>query len=378
MHKNLFILVNDLGYFVSHRLPIALAAKQAGFTVNVGFGELGNANLASLAKQGINTFHVPMRRGGINPFAEFRSLFSIWRLFRKLKPDLVHLVTIKPYLYGGIAAYFASVGAVVSAVAGLGSVFLRQDYLGRLFRSLLYPLFYFAFGHKNQQVIVQNEHDRDVLVDWGVLELQRVCWLRGSGVDLSKFTHSDAPKGQPVVSFAARLLRDKGVLEFVAAARLLRTRAVKACFWLIGEPDPGNPTSLTDQELSAWRDEGIVEVLGYRSDIPALYAQSHIVCLPSYREGLPKALIEAAAAARAVVTTDVPGCRDAIIPNETGLLAPVRNAEKLADALQWLIEHPKECAEMGRAGRALAEREFAIEKIVDEHMQIYRELLGEC
>ena len=241
MHKNLFILVNDLGYFVSHRLPIALAAKQAGFTVNVGFGELGNANLASLAKQGINTFHVPMRRGSVNPFAELRSLFSIWRLFRRLKPDLAHLVTMKPYLYGGIAARFAHVGALVSAVAGLGSMFVRQDYPGRLFRSLLYPLFYFAFGHKNQQVIVQNEDDRDVLVGWGVLKLQRVHVLRGSGVDLSKFTHSDSPKGQPVVALAARLLRDKGVLEFVAAARLLRARAVSARFWLIGEPDPANP-----------------------------------------------------------------------------------------------------------------------------------------
>ena len=375
----LLILVNDLGYFVSHRLAIALAAQQAGFTVSVGFGELGNANISSLARQGMHTFPVPMRRGGVNPFAELQSLFSIWRLFRRLRPELVHLVTIKPYLYGGIAARFARVGGVISAVAGLGSVFVRQDYRGRLLRISLYPLFYFAFRHKNQRVIVQNQHDRDVLADWGALELRRVCLLRGSGVDLSKFTYSDAPKGPPVVSLAARLLREKGVLEFVAAARLLRARAVKARFWLIGEPDPGNPTSLTEQALSALRDEGVVETLGYRKDIAALYAQSHIVCLPSYyREGLPRALLEAAASGRAVVTTDAPGCRDAIIPNETGLLAPVRNVEKLADALQWLIEHPKERAAMGRAGRALAEREFAIEKIVDQHMRIYQELLSKC
>lgn len=375
----LLILVNDLGYFVSHRLAIALAAQQAGFTVSVGFGELGNANISSLARQGMHTFPVPMRRGGVNPFAELQSLFSIWRLFRRLRPELVHLVTIKPYLYGGIAARFARVGGVVSAVAGLGSVFVRQDYRGRLLRVSLYPLFYFAFRHKNQRVIVQNQHDRDVLADWGALESRRVCLLRGSGVDLSKFTYSAPPKGPPVVSLAARLLREKGILEFVAAARLLRARAVKARFWLIGEPDPGNPSSLTEQALSALRDEGIVEALGYRKDIAALYAQSHIVCLPSYyREGLPRALLEAAASGRAVVTTDAPGCRDAIIPNETGLLAPVRNTEKLAEALQWLIEHPKERAAMGRAGRALAEREFAIEKIVDQHMQIYQELLSKC
>ena len=374
----LLILVNDLGYFVSHRLAIALAARQAGFTVSVGFGELGNADISSLAEQGIDTYAVPMRRGGVNPFAELRCLFSIWRLFRQLRPELVHLVTMKPYLYGGIAARLARVGGVVSAVAGLGSVFVRQDYAGRLLRVLLYPLFYFAFRHKNQRVIVQNEHDRDVLMRWGVLKLQHVRLLRGSGVDLSKFTYMSSPPGRPVVALAARLLRNKGVLEFAAAARLLRTRGVKARFWLIGAPDPANPASLTEQELSALRNEGIVKVLGYRKDIAALYAQSHIVCLPSYREGLPKALVEAAASGRAVVTTDAPGCRDAIIPNETGLLTPVRNAEKLADALQWLIEHPKKCAAMGRAGRALAEREFAIEKIVDQHLRIYRELLSKC
>ena len=375
----LLILVNDLGYFISHRLAIALAARQAGFTVSVGFGEVGNANISSLAEQGIDTYAVPMRRGGLNPFAELRCLFSIWRLFRQLRPELVHLVTMKPYLYGGIAARLARVGGVVLAVAGLGSVFVRQDYAGRLLRVLLYPLFYFAFRHKNQRVIVQNEHDRNVLMRWGVLKLQQVRLLRGSGVDLSKFTYLHSPPGRPVVSLAARLLREKGVPEFAAAARLLRTRGVKARFWLIGEPDPANPASLTDQELSALRNEGIVEVLGYRQDIAALYAQSHIVCLPSYyREGLPKALVEAAASGRAVVTADAPGCRDAIIPNETGLLTPVRNAEKLADALQWLIEHPRERAAMGRAGRALAEREFAIEKIVDQHMRIYQELLSKC
>ena len=225
---------------------------------------------------------------------------------------------------------------------------------------------------------MQNEHDRDVLTRWGVLKLRQARLLRGSGVDLSKFTYMSSPPGRPVVSLAARLLRDKGVLEFAAAARLLRTRGVKARFWLVGEPDPANPASLTEQEFSILRDEGIVEALGYRKDIAALYAKSHIVCLPSYREGLSRALLEAAASGRAVVTTDAPGCRDAIIPDETGLLAPVRNAEKLADALQWLIEHPKERAAMGRAGRALAEREFAIEKIVDQHLRIYRELLSKC
>jgi glycosyltransferase involved in cell wall biosynthesis len=378
MSKSVLFLVNNLGYFVSHRLPIALAAQSAGYVVTVAFGEKGKACLANLESHGFDCLHAPIRPGGVNPFAELWSLLSIWRLFLVKKPDLVHLVTIRPYLYGGIAARMAHVPAVISAVAGLGSMFIREDIYGRLFRRLLNPLFRSAFGHKNQVVIVQNLSDRDALVEWGVLDPSSARLLRGSGVDLMGFLKLSEVAGTPIVAFAARLLRDKGVNEFILAARLLRTRGVQARFWLIGDADPSNPTSITQQELLAWKSEGVVQVLGYRDDIEDLFAQSHIVCLPSYREGLPKTLIEAAAAGRAVVTTDVPGCRDAIIPNETGLLVSVRDAESLADALQWLIEHPRERAEMGRAGRALAEREFGIEKIVDAHLKIYQELLDAC
>jgi glycosyltransferase involved in cell wall biosynthesis len=176
---------------------------------------------------------------------------------------------------------------------------------------------------------------------------------------------------------AARLLRDKGVVEFVGAARLLADRGVVVKSRLIGSPDPGNPTTITQDELSAWQAEGLVELPGYLSDIPEQYAQSHIVCLPSYREGLPKSLVEAAACGRPVVTTDVPGCRDAIEPGETGILVPARDATALADAIQELVESPEQRRAMGLAGRELAEREFAIERIVDQHLAIYRELEGQ-
>lgn len=318
-----------------------------------------------------------MQRGGTNPLQELRSLYSIWRLYRSLQPDLVHLVTIKPYLYGGLVARLARVPGVVSAVAGLGSLFIRMDWRSRLFRALLYPIYRLAFGHPNQSVIVQNRDDASVLVNWGVLDPLKIKLLRGSGVDLSAFTQLEEPSGVPTVCFAARLLRDKGVYDFVAAARLLSERGIEARFWLAGDADTKNPTGLTESELQSLRNEGVVEVLGYQKDIPALYAKAHFVCLPSYREGLPKALVEAAAASRAVVTTDVPGCRDAIVPNESGLLVPVQAPEKLADALQRLIENPLERVAMGKAGRKQAEKEFAIEKIVQGHLEIYKELMGE-
>lgn len=371
----LLVLVNDLSYFLSHRLPIAQAALAAGYEVSVGYGELGSVAPEVLAEISFPTYFVPMHRGGINPLQELRSLYSIWQLYRALRPDLVHLVTIKPYLYGGMLARLARVPGVVSAVAGLGSLFIRMDRRSRLFRALLYPIYGLAFGHPNQRVIVQNKDDSAVLVNWGVLDSQKIRLLRGSGVDLTSFTQLEEADGVPTVCFAARVLRDKGVYDFVAAARLLLARGVEARFWLAGDTDTKNPTGLKESELQSLRDEGVVEVLGHQKDIPALYAKAHIVCLPSYREGLPKALVEAAAASRAVVTTDVPGCRDAFVPNESGLLVPVKSPDKLADALQWLIEHPAERVAMGKAGRLLAEREFAIEKIVQGHLEIYQELL---
>jgi len=357
-------------------LPVAQAAVAAGYEVSVGFGELGGVAPEMVQKLGFQSYFVPIQRGGMNPLQELRSLYSIWRLYRLLSPDVVHLVTIKPYLYGGLVSRLAKVPAVVSAVAGLGSMFIRMDWRSRLFRALLYPIYRLAFGHPNQRVIVQNQYDASVLVNWGVLDSQKIRLLRGSGVDLTAFTQFEEDDGVPIVCFASRLLRDKGVYDFVAAARLLQKRGIEARFWLVGDADTKNPTGLTATELQSLRDGGVVEVLGYQKDIPALYAKAHIICLPSfYGEGIPKALIEAAAASRAVVTTDHPGCREAVVPNKSGLLVPVKSPEKLADALQWLIEHPADRLAMGKAGRLLAEREFAIEKIVHGHLEIYRELL---
>jgi len=371
MARLLFVL-NEPNWFVSHRFAIGLAAQKLGFDVHVaGPGEAPQ----EIVDAGMTFHSVQFCRKGMNPLAEMGAVVSLVRLFKAVRPDIAHLVTIKPYLYGGIAARLAGVPAVVSAVAGLGTVFIRHDVRALALRGLLYPMFRLAFGHGRQRVIFQNGDDRSLLEQWGVMAAEKAVLIRGSGADLKQYRVQPEAPGAPIVAFAARLLRDKGIVEFVEAARILRDRGVEARFWVIGDTDSGNRATVNEQELDAWRDEGIVELLGYRTDIPDLFGQAHIVCLPSYREGLPKVLVEGAAAGRAVVTTDVPGCRDAIEPGQTGLLVPVRNAEKLADALQRLIENPDERRAMGRAGRELAEREFAIEKIVDTHMAIYDDLL---
>jgi glycosyltransferase involved in cell wall biosynthesis len=242
-------------------------------------------------------------------------------------------------------------------------------------RWLVGGLYRMALGHRNLKVIFQNPDDRASLTKLAHLPDSKVAMIRGSGVDLTQYNHTPLPPGLPVVLLAARLLADKGVREFVQAARLLRQQGVSARFCLVGSVDPANPASLADTELTQWANEGVVELWGQRSDMPGVLRAAHLVVLPSYREGLPKILLEAAACGRAVVTTDVPGCRDAIDRGFTGLLVPVRNATALAEALNGLINDPARCQAMGNAGRALAERAFDVRQVVAAHLRIYQELI---
>lgn len=372
--KKLLFVVNAPEFFLSHRLPIAIAAREAGFEVHVGTAP--GASVPEIQHLGFVHHTLAIARSGQNPLTELRSLVQLYRLFRKLNPDLVHLITIKPVLYGGIAARFAGVSAVVAAVSGLGTVFVAQSVSARARRHVVSLLYRFAFRHRQLAVIFQNPDDRDGLLAIGALKPTAVKMIRGSGVDLANYAFLPEPEGQPVVVMASRLLRDKGVYEFVEAARLLRARGVEVVMRLIGARDPGNPTSVGKSELDGWASEGVVELPGFRADIAEQYQAAHIVCLPSYREGLPKGLVEAAACGRAVITTDVPGCRDAIEPGETGILVPVKNSRALADAIQHLIENPERRLSMGKAGRRLAEQAFSIDYIVDQHLAIYKELLA--
>ena len=375
-NKKLLILVNDLNFFCSHRLPIAEALLVKGFDICIGYGEIGGADQSLLKQKGFKVYSIPMQRGSINILKELKTFFYILRFFKREKPDIVHLITIKPYLYGGIAARIMGVPAVISAVSGLGALFIHKDMRSKFLRFILYPFYKLAFKHSSQKVIIQNNDDMQLLVNWGVLNPAKVKLIKGSGVKIEHFTNLDEPDGIPVVCFAARLLKDKGVYEFVSAAKLLNKKGVNARFYLAGNLDEKNPAGLNQYDLNQIKSEGYVEILGYQKDIPKLYANSHIICLPSYREGMPKSLIEAAAASRVVVTTDVTGCRNVIIPNKTGFLVPVKNTKKLADTLEWLIKNPNERVAMGKEGRKFAEKEFPVEKIVKSHLDVYDELLN--
>lgn len=374
----LLIVVNDLGFFVSHRLPIALVAKQSGYEVHIAFGALGRVTLSELSKLGLKLHFVPIERGGMNPFRDILSIYFLWRIFKQIKPDIIHLVTIKPVLYGCIAAKFARMPAVVSALTGLGFIFVERPGLrALLFCKVVKLLFRVALNHSRHTLIFQNLDDRDRVLAMTRVSLEQTRLISGSGIDLSACPVLPEPEGVPIIVMAARLLRDKGVFEFVEAARILHGKAIKARFWLVGDPDPENPASISLEDIAAWRAEGLVECFGYRRDVLLLYSKANIVVLPSYYgEGLPKSLIEGAACGRVVVTTDMPGCRDAIKPNISGFLVPPRNATALAEVFEKLINDSTLRKDMGKAGRVLAECEFAIEKVVLSHLKIYQELFS--
>jgi len=366
----LLFVVNNPAFFMSHRVPVALAAQKAGYDVHVA--TMDGPAVADIQALGMTHHAIPMTRSGKHPLQELGTLLALVRLFRRLRPDVVHLVTIKPVLYGGIAARIARVPGMVAAISGLGFVFLSNSLKMRLVRAVVARLYRVALGHPNSRVIFQNGNDRDLLKSLGAVREDQVVIIRGAGVDLDAYRPTPEPPAPPVVvTMVARLLRDKGVQEFVQAAKLLRERGVPVTMQLVGGLDAGNPTSATQADVDAWQQDGCVQALGERSDVAALYAAAHIAVLPSYREGLPKSLIEAAACGRAVVTTDVPGCRDAIEPNVTGLLVPVRDAAALADAIARLAQDAALRQAMGTAGRALAEREFDINQVARVHVALY-------
>ncbi len=373
MNRKLLFVVNVDWFFLSHRLPIALKAQQAGFEVHIATGITEKLNV--LESYGLKVHPLVLVRGGLGMLNAVITIFELLRIFKAVQPDVVHLVTIKPVLLGGLVARRLRVPALVSAVSGLGYVFTAKGRLARLRQWMVGLMYSWALGHHNQSVIFQNPDDLDTLVAASGLSTTKAQMIRGSGVDLNIYQVTPEASGVPVVLFPARFLVDKGILEFVQAATLLRSKGISARFVLVGMVDLANPTSIAQNQLDHWLADGVVENWGYRTDMPDVIASATLVVMPSYREGLPKVLLEAAASGRAVVTTDVPGCRDAIEPGRTGLLVPVRNAEILAVAIEQLLLNQEQRKAMGLAGRELAEREFDVNAVVDKHLAIYRRLM---
>ena len=374
MSPKLLFVVNVDWFFLSHRLPIALAAQKAGYEVHIATGITDKLDV--LKAHSLMVYPLGLVRGGVGVMNAAHTVLQLRRIVKLVQPDVMHLVTIKPVLLGGLVARWLQVPALVSAVSGLGHVFTASGLKAWLQRSVVTRVYAWALGHHNQVIIFQNPNDRDTLISATGLPMAKVAMIRGSGVNLAQFAAVPVPVGVPVVVFPARLLADKGIFEFVAAAGLLRAKGVPARFVLAGLADAANPTIVSQAQLDVWEADGVVENWGYRADMPQVLASACVVVLPSYREGLPKVLIEAAACGRAVVTTDVPGCRDAIEPGVTGVLVPVRDSAALAQAIEHLLVNDAQREGMGLAGRRLAEQEFDVNAVAAKHVAIYQKLLA--
>ena len=374
----LLYVANDAGYFCSHRLSLALAARERGWRVGVVLPEpLDDALSARLSHMGIEVHGYPFVRNGMNPFVELRSFVALWRIFRREKPSIVHLLTAKPVLYGGLVGRLAGVPRRIHAVLGLGWLFFSRRPSARAVRRLLTPAFRFALGGAGSTVIVQNPDDLEILRRRGMLDpgtLARAVLIRGSGVDPALYDGGSEPCEPPIVLFAGRLTRAKGLPEFAAAARLQLSRRANARFVVCGEIDYANPGHMKKETVEGWVADGILEWWGYQTDMAKVLRQASVVVLPSlYGEGVPKILIEAAAASRPLVATDTPGCREIVKHGENGLLVAVRDSAALAEAIDRLLVDPDSRGRMGRVGRTLVEREFALERVIARTLAVYAE-----
>jgi glycosyltransferase involved in cell wall biosynthesis len=279
-------------------------------------------------------------------------------------------------LYGSIAARFAGIPNVINAMTGLGYVFSSEDFLARLIRFLISPLLGCIFSTNKTITIFQNKDDLKTLEDRNLVRQEQTVIIRGSGVDPDIYVPGKDNEDIPKVILVARMLWDKGIGEFVEAAKLLVAKGTSARLILIGDTDNDTPAAISVTQLKAWQDEKSIEWWGRRDDIPEILQQSTIACLPSYREGLPKFLLEAASAGLPIVTTDVPGCREVVIDGENGYLIPTKNPEALAEAIEKLLNDKVLRREMGAKGRSLVEREFGIGKVVDETLSLYQGILN--
>lgn len=368
----LFVVTEDW-YFCSHRLPLARAALAAGFEVSLAARI--NEHGALIREAGINLVPWNIERGSTGLLSELRAFHSLWKIFRSVRPDLVHQVALKPVLYGSLIARLVRPPAVVNALGGMGSVFTAGSGRKALLRKVVLQAFSWLLSGPRQLLILQNQDDADLVTSQAGVDPTTIRLIRGAGVDVRQFEATPQEPGLPLVVLPARMLWDKGVGEYVEAARQLRAQPPVARFALVGGMDECNPSGISAAQLEQWNAEGAVEWLGMRQDMPAVLREAHIVCLPSYREGLPKALLEAAASARPIVTTDVPGCREVVRHGENGLLVPARDAVALAAALSQLLSCAEMRARMGGVGRSMAVAEFSERRVVEETLKIYSELL---
>ena len=373
MSKRILFVVNVDWYFISHRLLIAEAAKKEGFEVYVAASNTGRSH--EIMNKGINFIDFTFSRSGINPVKELITLFDFYRLFNTIKPDIIHLISLKPVIYGSIIAKGLNINGIVFAISGLGYNFtdFRVKFISKVMLRLL------RYGFNNDvNIIFQNNDDYKELYNLSVLSPKnKIYFIKGSGVSLQEFYPTPLPSFNRIrIILPSRMLWDKGVKEFQGAAGLLRANYFdKIQFVLTGMADEGNNACVSVNLLKQWEVGDYFKWVGYQKDIFEVYKNSHIVVLPSYREGMPKTLIEACAMGRAIITTEAIGCRECVDEGINGLKVPIKDVQSLARAIELLVNNPNKIIEMGIASRVKAEKEFDINSVIKTHLEIYNQYI---
>ncbi len=380
MKRKVLFVVNNAAFFCSHRLPLALAARDRSWEVALLTGRAGSKTLEEKAIEVLNNTNIPHYRTTfsstrLSPFAEIFGFLGIIYRMVFWRPHIIHCASPKGVLYGGIASRLTRRPAVVLAISGMGSLFVGEDRgLKRVLRKTYLKLFQFALGHTNCRIIVQNHDDKELVTMLLRGRSDDIVLVPGSGVDLEVFAGREWSEREDRVLFSGRLLADKGIREFVEAARIVKQSGCAWRFVVAGTADYENPSMISKSELDGWIGQGWIEWIGHCADIAGELAKTRIVCLPSYREGMPKALLEAAASGCAVVTTDVAGCREAVLNGISGDLVRPQDGQALADALARLIDDPQRQRSYGMAGRRLAEERFGLAAVVSAILEMYDEI----
>jgi glycosyltransferase involved in cell wall biosynthesis len=375
--QKLLFVVNVAWFFRSHRLPIAVAARKSGYEVHVACSAHDRAAVEAIVEAGCFLHDVPFSRGKLNLVREISTLAALARLYRTIKPSVVHHVTIKPVLYGSLMAHLFRVPAMVNAISGLGHTFSSTGRFAGIRRTLVRCLYRMLLAGRNSRVILQNPNDLQEFVARGIVPLERTVLIKGSGVDLTTFKPTFTEDPELRVLFPARMLWDKGVAEFVDSARLVHEAGVAAQFLLAGPFDPDNPGHVPEKILRDYAQLPNVRWLGNVTDIAQEMGRAAVICLPSYYgEGVPKSLLEAAACGKPIVTTDMPGCREVVKPSWNGILVPSRDSAALAEALLLLLRDAELRGRLGRNSRLFAEQEFGVQAVVSKTLAVYQELLS--
>ena len=373
--KKIFLFVNVDWFFYSHRLPIAKAALNHDIDMTVYTDITDKRRNANLNE--IKVTQSPLSRSSKSPWSILIEFFKLYGLVSKARPDLLHAVTIKPIILVGLISRLTKI-PFVAAISGFGPVINQSNMLSRIRYKFVSMIYKFVLDPKSASVICQSENDKSILISSNICNESKINMMPGSGVDLQKFTPSIDSNHDRIVLMASRILRDKGINEFCYAAKKLGTRDKRNIKFLLAGPiDELSPSAISEGDLKKICIDCDVEYLGDRGDMSDLLASSSIFVMPSYYpEGIPKVLLEASACGIPIITTDHPGCRDAVIDGKTGLLVKTRNYEEIVNAVSYLFDNPDIMREMGKAGRRHAEVSFNEKQIVESHYELYRALFN--